>query len=94
MLLTTLLKPVFINREQLARFYACILSLQQLRYYYSYYAPKHGDVFWVTNWDVVFKSGQKFKFSRTPLTRALKGNEKLFELAGVRVNESDAKFRL
>ena len=34
------------------------------------------------------------KYSRTPLTRTLKGNEKLFELAGVRVSEVGVKFRL
>ena len=28
------------------------------------------------------------KYSRTPLTRTPKGNEKLFELAGVRINRS------
>ena len=28
------------------------------------------------------------QYSRTPLTRTPKGNEKLFELAGVRINRS------
>ena len=39
-------------------------------------------------------SFRKGYYSRTPLTRTLKGNEKLFELAGVRVNEGGVKFRL
>ena len=33
-------------------------------------------------------------YSRTPLTRTLKGKEKLFELVGVRVNKGGVKFRL
>ena len=34
---------------------------------------------------IIILSGLKCKYSRTPLTRTLKGNENLFELAGFRV---------